>query len=203
LPNCVVSDVFFTCTTDSTAKFDIPRIVFNWVSFFSMCVAGCVRLYKSYENVSSNSESFVIPNLPGEIKMTRTQVADYLKIGNWLERLTKFREAEEKNYEVVFTNFYELEKDYADYFRKEYKKYRGKEASIDEHQWQNWLDTKEANLVVYVFFGSAVNFPDSHLREIALGLEASGKPFIWVVKKSKKDGEEWLAEGFKRRIEGN
>ncbi|OIV89269.1 hypothetical protein TanjilG_23881 [Lupinus angustifolius] len=220
-PNCVVSDTFFTWTNDSSAKFNIPRIVFYGVSFFSMCATECVRLYKPYENVSSDSESFVIPSLPGEIKMTRTQVADYLKIGDWLERLTKFREVEEKSYGVVFNSFYELEKDYADYYRKvigrrawhigplslcnidkEQKKYRGKEASIDEHEWQNWLDTKEANSVVYVSFGSIVNFPDSHLREIALGLEASGQPFIWAVKKSKKDGEEWLPGGFEKRIEG-
>ncbi|OIV89694.1 hypothetical protein TanjilG_07170 [Lupinus angustifolius] len=31
---------------------------------------------------------------------------------------------------------------------------------------------------------------------------ASGQPFIWVVKKSKKDGEEWLPGGFEKRIEG-
>ncbi|OIV89268.1 hypothetical protein TanjilG_23880 [Lupinus angustifolius] len=220
-PDCVVSDMFFTWTTVSSAKFDIPRIVFYGFSFFAMCAYECVRLYKPYENVSSDSESFVIPSLPGEIKMTRTQVADYLKVSVWLDSLTKFREVEEKSYGVVFNSFYELEKDYADYYRKvigrrawhigplslcnidkEQKKYRGKEASIDEHEWQNWLDRKEANSVVYVSFGTVVNFPDSHLKEIALGLEASGQPFIWVVKKSKNDGEEWLPEGFEKRIEG-
>ncbi|CAL0331305.1 unnamed protein product [Lupinus luteus] len=220
-PDCVVSDMFFTWTTDSTAKFGIPRIVFYGFSFFSMCAYECVTLYKPYENVSSDSESFVITNLPGEIKMTRIQLVEYLNIGVWVERLIKLRESEEKSYGVVVNSFYELEKDYADYYRKvigrrawhigplslcnndkEEKKYRGKEASIDEHEWQKWLDTKEANSVVYVSFGSVVNFPDSHLREIALGLEASGQQFIWVVKKSKKDGEEWLPEGFEKRIEG-
>ncbi|OIW21150.1 hypothetical protein TanjilG_29896 [Lupinus angustifolius] len=221
-PDCVVSDMFFTWTTDSTSKFDIPRIVFYGFSFFAMCAYECVRLYKPYENVSSDSESFVIPNLPSDIKMTRIQLIEYLNIGGWVERLTKFRESEEKSYGVVVNSFYELEKDYVDYFRKimgrrawhigplslcnndkEQIKYRGKQASIDDNEWKKWLDTKEANSVVYVSFGSVVNFPDSHLREITLGLEASGQQFIWVVKKSKKDGEEWLPEGFEKRIEGN
>ncbi|KAE9607290.1 hypothetical protein Lal_00025983 [Lupinus albus] len=220
-PDCVVSDMFFTWTPDSTAKFDIPRIVFYGFNFFAMCAYECVRLYKPYENVSSDSELFVIPNLPGEIKMTRMQVAEYLNIGNWLETLTKFRESEEKSYGVIVNSFYELEKDYADYYTKvigrrawsigplslsnngkEQSKYRGKEASIDEHEWKKWLDTKEANSVVYVSFGSIAEFSDSHMKEIAMGLEASGKSFIWVVKKSKKDGDAWLPEGFEKRIEG-
>ncbi|KAJ7969193.1 Glycosyltransferase [Quillaja saponaria] len=41
--------------------------------------------------------------------------------------------------------------------------------------------------------------------EIALGLEASGKQFIWVVKKRKRneqEKEEWLPEGFEKITEG-
>ncbi|KAJ7969199.1 Glycosyltransferase [Quillaja saponaria] len=41
--------------------------------------------------------------------------------------------------------------------------------------------------------------------EIALGLEAFGKQFIWVVKKSKRneqEKEEWLPEGFEKIMEG-
>ncbi|CAL0331308.1 unnamed protein product [Lupinus luteus] len=220
-PDCVVSDMFFTWTTDSSAKFDIPRIVFHGISLFSMCASICMAIYKPYENVSSDSESFVVPNLPGEIKMTRIQVMDYFKIAEWVERMKKIGESEQKSYGVLVNSFYELERDYADYYRKvfgkrawqigplslcnndkEEKIYRGKESSIDEHEWRKWLDTKEANSVVYVSFGSIVKFSDSQLREIAIGLEASGQQFIWVVKKSKKDGEEWLPEGFEKRIEG-
>ncbi|OIV94300.1 hypothetical protein TanjilG_19306 [Lupinus angustifolius] len=220
-PDCVVSDMFFTWTSDSSAKFNIPRIVFHGISLFSMCVSICMAIYKPYENVSSDSESFVVPNLPGEIKMTRIQVMDYFKIAEWIERMKKIGESEEKSYGILVNSFYELERDYIDYFRKvlgkrawqigplslcnideEQKKYRGKEVSIDEHEWQKWLDTKETNSVVYVSFGSVVKFSDSQLREIAIGLEASGQQFIWVVKKSKNDGEEWLPEGFEKKIEG-
>ncbi|CAB4320867.1 unnamed protein product [Prunus armeniaca] len=46
------------------------------------------------------------------------------------------------------------------------------------------------------------NFSDPQLLEIALGLEAYGQEFIWVVKKEKKEKEEWLPEGFEQRMEG-
>uniref|UniRef100_A0A2N9FN76 Uncharacterized protein n=1 Tax=Fagus sylvatica TaxID=28930 RepID=A0A2N9FN76_FAGSY len=42
------------------------------------------------------------------------------------------------------------------------------------------------------------------LKEIAIGLEGSEQHFIWVVKKEKNDegNEEWLPEGFEKRVEG-
>jgi hypothetical protein len=46
------------------------------------------------------------------------------------------------------------------------------------------------------------NFSNTQLREIAMGLEASGKDFIWVVRRSKEDKEEWLPEGFEKKMEG-
>ena len=123
---------------------------------------------------------------------------------------------------MVVNSFYELEKDYADHYRnvhgrkawhigplslcnrnKEEKIYRGKEASIDEHECLKWLDTQTTNSVVYVCFGSAVKFSNSQLLEIAMGLEASGQQFIWVVRKSiQEKGEKWLPEGFEKRMEG-
>lgn len=124
----------------------------------------------------------------------------------------------------MVNSFYELEKVYADHFREvlgrkawhigplslcnkdiEEKANRGKEATIDEQECLKWLDTKKPNSVVYLCFGSAANFPDSQLRDIAMGLEASQQQFIWVVRKSKlKDGEEgerWLPEGFEGKNE--
>jgi hypothetical protein len=39
--------------------------------------------------------------------------------------------------------------------------------------------------------------------QIVIALEASGQQFIWVVRKDKKarDKEEWLPEGFEKRME--
>ncbi|TKY59058.1 Scopoletin glucosyltransferase [Spatholobus suberectus] len=223
-PNCVVADVFFPWATDSAAKFGIPRLVFHGTSFFSLCATEAMRLYEPYNNTSSDSELFVIPNFPGEIKMTRLQVGNFFRKDDvehkrfWKE----VKESEVRSYGVVVNSFCELEKDYADHYGKELgkkawpigplslcnrdkeeKTYRGKEASIDEHECIKWLDTKITNSVVYVCFGSMAKFPDSQLREIAEGLEASGQQFIWVVGKRKEDREEWLPdEGFEKRMEG-
>ncbi|KAJ6948944.1 hypothetical protein NC651_003066 [Populus alba x Populus x berolinensis] len=76
---------------------------------------------------------------------------------------------------------------------------RGSTASIGKHECLRWLDLKEPNSVLYICFGSLLEFPAAQLREIALALEASGQNFIWVVRKGE---EEWLPEGFERRMEG-
>ncbi|XP_061367899.1 scopoletin glucosyltransferase-like [Gastrolobium bilobum] len=223
-PDCLVADLMFSWTTDSAAKFEIPRIVFHGISFFALCAIECMRLYMPYNKVCSDSESFVIPNLPGEIKMTRNQLPDFLVVHESINMTSFFeesRESEARSYGVIVNSFYELEQVYADYYRNvlgrkawhigplslsnidtEEKAHRGKEASIDEHEWLKWLENKKPNSVVYVCFGSVTNFPDSQLREIAMGLEASGQQFIWVVRKSKEDEKEWLLEGFEKRMEG-
>ncbi|KAK7319902.1 hypothetical protein RJT34_04630 [Clitoria ternatea] len=221
-PNCVVADVFFPWATNSTAKFGIPRLIFHGCSFFSLCANEVMRLHEPYNNTSSDSELFVLPDLPGEIKMTRLQVANFSKNGTEVDKFwEEVRESEATSYGVVVNSFYELEPAYADYYRnvlgrrawhigplslcnreKEQKAYRGKEASIDEHECLKWLDMKNVNSVVYVCFGSMASFPGSQLGEIAMGLEASKQQFIWVISKGKEDGEEWLPEGFEKRMEG-
>ncbi|KAK7362599.1 hypothetical protein VNO77_04716 [Canavalia gladiata] len=222
-PNCVVADAFFPWVTDSTAKFGIPRLVFHGISLFSSCATVIMSLYQPYNNTSDDSELFVIPNLPGEIKMTRLQVQDFvMKDDLDFNRFWKeIKESEVNCYGVVVNSFYELEKVYADCYNKvlgrrqwcigplslckrnmEEITYRGKEVCIDEHECLKWLDKKEVNSVVYVSFGSMVDLPNSQLLEIASGLEVSKQQFIWVVGKRKEEGEEWLPEGFEKRIEG-
>jgi len=223
-PDCVVSDMFYPWTIDSAAKFGIPRLVFHGTCFFSLCAEECMRLYEPLKNVSSDSETFVISNLPGEIKMTKSQIPP-IKISKEFEGVSRLlqeaKKAELKSFGVVVNSFYELENAYADYYRKvlgrkawhigplslcnkdtEEKANRGREDSIDHHECLKWLDMKKPNSVVYICFGSMTNFLNSQLKEIAIGLEASGKFFIWVVKRSKEDREEWLPEGFEKRMEG-
>ncbi|KAA8545845.1 hypothetical protein F0562_020704 [Nyssa sinensis] len=192
-PNCLVADMLFPWATDVAAKFGIPRLVFHGTSFFALCAWESMRLYKPHNKVSSDSEPFIVPHLPHEIKLTRMQVTPHE------------REA------------------YADHYRKvlgrkawhigpvslcnkevEDKAQRGKETSIDEHQCLKWLDSKEPNSVLYVCFGSIANLTAAQLYEMAVGLEASGQQFIWVVRKgeNEEENENWLPEGYEERMKG-
>ncbi|KAG5062726.1 hypothetical protein JHK85_003909 [Glycine max] len=81
---------------------------------------------------------------------------------------------------------------------------KGNEVSGDEDELLlKWRDTKKENSVVYVCYGTMTNFPDSQLREIAIGLEASGHQFLWIVRRNKQeDDKEWFLEGFEKRMKG-
>ncbi|PRQ24843.1 putative flavonol 3-O-glucosyltransferase [Rosa chinensis] len=210
--HCLVADVVFHWAIDVAAKFGIPKLVFHGADFFPRCV-------------SSYLESFVIPNLPHEIKSTRNQVLAFLNVDSKTElsKLVKASmEVDERSFGILVNSFYELEPEYANHYRKvfgrkswhigpvslcnkaeEDKSARGEEGSADGvHECFDWLNTKEPNSVVYICFGSLTNFSDDQLVEIALALESSHQQFIWVVKKEKNDKGEWLPdEEFEQRLE--
>ncbi|EOX98312.1 UDP-glycosyltransferase 73B4, putative [Theobroma cacao] len=225
-PDCLVADMFFPWATDAANKFGIPRLVFHGTSFFSLCASESMRLYEPHKKVQSDSEPFVVPNLPGDIKLTKKQLPDYMKQDaetDFTKMVKASKESELRSYGVVVNSFYELEDTYADCYRNilgrkawhigpvslcnratEDKAERGKKSAIDEHECLKWLDSKEPNSVVYICFGSMANFTSAQLKEIAMALEASEQQFIWVVRKQKNNEEEedWLPEGFEKRMEG-
>ncbi|OMO74051.1 UDP-glucuronosyl/UDP-glucosyltransferase [Corchorus capsularis] len=227
-PDCLVADMFFPWATDAANKFGIPRLVFHGTCFFSLCAAEFIRLYEPHKEVESDSEPFLVPKLPGDIKMTKSQLPDFMKIAeqnDFKKLVIASRESEVTSYGVIVNSFYELEGTYADCYRNvlgrkawnvgpvslcnraaEDKAERsGKKSAIDQHECLKWLDSKKPNSVIYVCFGSRANFTSAQLKEIAMALEASEQQFVWVVSKQKnteEEEEDWLPEGFEKRMEG-
>ncbi|TYK06763.1 scopoletin glucosyltransferase-like [Cucumis melo var. makuwa] len=228
-PHCIIADMFFPWANDVAAKLGIPRLNFHGSCFFSFCASEFVRIHQPYNHVSSETEPFLIPCLPRDITFTKMKLPEFMRenVKNYLsEFIEKAIESESKCYGVVMNSFYELEAEYADGYRNvfgrkawhigplslcnketEEKAWRGNESSINEQECLKWLDSKKSNSVVYVCFGSIANFNFEQLKEIASGLEACGKNFIWVVRKVKgeeekgEDHEEWLPKGFEQRGE--
>lgn len=223
-PDCLVADTFFPWAVDSASKFGIHSLVFHSTGFFSLCTTAIITEHKPHEKVSSDSEPFLLPGLPGDIHFTRNQLPEFLKSKDetdFIKILRDSRKAEEKSYGVVFNSFHELEPDYVDYYKNVLgrrrvwcvgplslnigdKTWRGKQGSIDENQCLKWLDLKKPNSVVYICFGSVADFKSDQLMEIAMGLEASGQDFIWVVRKNGREEKEdcWLPQQFEKRMEG-
>ncbi|XP_038887293.1 scopoletin glucosyltransferase-like isoform X2 [Benincasa hispida] len=204
-PHCILADAFFPWANDVAAKFGIPRLNFN--------------------------EPFLIPYLPGEIAFTKMKLSQLVRENvknDVTDFLKRAQESGSASYGVVMNSFYELESEYVDCFRNvlgrkawhigplslcnkvtEEKAQRGNGSTIDEHECLKWLDAKKPNSVVYVCFGSMTKFNSDQLKEIASGLEASEKNFIWVVRKVKREEEEeeeedqdWSLEEFEQRMEG-
>ncbi|CAN6285701.1 unnamed protein product [Urochloa humidicola] len=79
---------------------------------------------------------------------------------------------------------------------------------VSEDACIKFLDTKPPASVLYVSFGSQNTIPAAQMMELARGLEASGRPFIWSVRPPAEfDGDEefraeWLPDGFEERAAG-
>ncbi|KAL7101006.1 hypothetical protein ACP275_08G030200 [Erythranthe tilingii] len=66
-----------------------------------------------------------------------------------------------------------------------------------------WLDQQPVDSVIYVAFGSFTFFDHTQFEELALGLELTNRPFLWVVRHDVKDGNtgsKHYPEGFADRV---
>ncbi|KAK6155019.1 hypothetical protein DH2020_009267 [Rehmannia glutinosa] len=65
-----------------------------------------------------------------------------------------------------------------------------------------WLDQQPINSVIYVAFGSLTVFDQTQFEELALGLELTNRPFLWVVRQDiTTDIDEAYPKGFKDRVQ--
>jgi len=79
--------------------------------------------------------------------------------------------------------------------------------AVEDNQCLKWLDRQPASSVLFVAFGSEGTLSDDQVRELALGLEASGQRFIWALRGSvpiqpttaEADISHLLPEGFESR----
>ncbi|XVF76342.1 hypothetical protein PTKIN_Ptkin13bG0258800 [Pterospermum kingtungense] len=226
-PSCIVTDKNIPWVADTASKFQIPRILFDGTSCFThICNHGLYKSKVVYEHLSC-SEPFVIPGLPDRIEFTKAQLPGSFNPSSNKD-LIAFRQtvkdSEAGAFGVLFNSFEELETEYVKAYREATgfkvwcigpvslsnkesldKAERGRTPSIDENQCMKWLDSHAPSSVIYVCFGSLNRIPSSQLIEIAMALEASNRPFIWVLREGyKREGmEKWLEkEGYEERVKG-
>ncbi|KAM7469838.1 hypothetical protein LguiA_008021 [Lonicera macranthoides] len=210
-PDCLVADMFFPWATHAASRFGIPRLVFHETSFFATCAWEIMRMYKPFKDVELDSEPFVLPTIPHEIKLLQTQIPQHEREENnndFIELLNQVRGSDLESYGVIVNSFFELEPDYANHYINVLKRkawhigplslcnkeienttMRGKKAATDEHECVKWLDSQKPNSVIYVCFGTVANISVAQLYEVTMGLEASNQPFIWVVRRSINEDE--------------
>ncbi|GMP84847.1 hypothetical protein CsSME_00038217 [Camellia sinensis var. sinensis] len=173
--------------------------------------------YKALEE----SKYFVVPGLPDRIELAKAQLLASTNPSIWgLNNIrAKIREAEISTYGIVANIFEELGSGHVKEYQKATgnkvwcigpvslcnedkldKAERGNESALDAHHCLNWLDSQQPRTVVYVCLGSLSHQALSKMIEIGLGLEASNKAFIWVIRDKVEELEKWnLEDGFKER----
>ncbi|KAE8727927.1 hypothetical protein F3Y22_tig00005154pilonHSYRG00066 [Hibiscus syriacus] len=227
-PDCLVSDSLLTWTLDIANEFGIPRLAFNGSGFFNLCLSETLSHYQPHKRITSETETFVVPGLPDEVKLTRSQLPDIVKNRNHFSELfDKLKESERKSFGMLMNSFYELEPAYADHCRNvlgikawhvgpvslfnrdiDDKVERGEKTSVSKHDCLHWLNGKKPRSVIYICFGSLTRFNKNQTVEIANALQASDHSFIWVVGKAIKtsndeEQELWLPQEFEEKVKEN
>ncbi|CAN0926213.1 UDP-glycosyltransferase 73C9 [Linum grandiflorum] len=225
-PSCIIASQAMHWTTEIAAKLKIPRLIFDGTSCFTLSCSHNLQVSKVYEDVPE-SERFVVPGLPHRVEFTRAQLSGLFNPGahlNVSEIREKITESVDKAYGVVLNSFEELEPEYVTECRKirgerkiwcvgpaslcntddSDKAERGnKLPSSDERNCLKWLDSWPDKSVIYACLGSLNRITPSQSAELALGLESTNRPFVWVIRGGykKEEIEIWISKsGFESRV---
>lgn len=222
-PSCIISDMCFPYASSIASRLQIPIIGFHGLGCFCISALYNLNTSKILDSVKSDSEYFVIPNLPNKVEFTKAQVPDAAPKEKFKDLSEKCGAADLALYGVIINTFEELEPEYIKDYRKvkervwcfgplslcnkneDDKAQRGNKSTVDDHQCLTWLDSQAPRSVIYACFGSINNVPPPQMIELGLALEASNRPFIWVIRNWKRlnELEKWISEdGFEERIKG-
>nr|XP_043612238.1 UDP-glycosyltransferase 73E1-like [Erigeron canadensis] len=223
-PSCIISDGSFPWTNDVAKRLNIPRVVFYGPGCFAFLCVHIVTNTNILDEIDSNSEYFVMPGLPDRIEVTKPQASTWGR-GDSKETTDLFDrmlEAEKTCSGIVVNSFEELEPRYVEEFTKvkdkkvwcigpvslcnksfEDKAERGNKVAKDGYDCLNWLDSRDPESVVYVCLGSLSYCSTEQAIELGLGLELSRIPFIWFIRNTSDEFEQWLLEEkYEERIKG-
>lgn len=221
-PCCLISDRYLPWTINISRKFQIPRLAFDGTSCFSFMCSYNIYKSKIHENVLSETESFIVPDLPDRFELTKAQLpgslnpGQYSSSGLWEEIVS----ADQASYGLIFNTFEELESGYIEKFRQlvkekvwcvgpvslcnkdniEKAERSSNKSAIEGDHYQKWLDSRPENSVVYVCLGTLSVVPIVQLIELGLALEESNRGFIWVIREAQTSDElEKFLNGFSER----
>nr|CAB3461057.1 unnamed protein product [Digitaria exilis] len=172
LPDAIITDVHFIWNVDVAADLRVSCVMFHVIDTFS--TLAITNLLSGGVHDASGSE-VTVPGFPSpDIRVPITELPEFLRSG-------------------------EIIPPHLPCWALSLSSLSSAGASIDnDSQCIRWLDTKPTQSVVYLCFGSLTHVSEVQLRELALGLEASGKFFLWVVR-----ANAWTPpEGWKERVGG-
>ncbi|CAL5051752.1 unnamed protein product [Urochloa decumbens] len=211
-PTCVVADFCHPWARELAANLGVPRLTFFSMCAFCLLCQHNVERFEAYAGVADDNELVVVPGLEKRFVVSRAQAPGFFRGTPGFEKFGDDVEEVLTQADGIVTNsFLEMEPEYvAGYAAARNMKVwtvgpvslyhhrraattvaaRGNTAAIAADECLRWLDGKEPSSVVYVSFGSIAHAAAKQVVELGLGLEASGHPFIWVVKNADRHGDD-------------
>lgn len=220
LPLFLIADNFVPWAHDLARKFGLPSAAFVTNSISGMSVMSSASKLVSLgllplKTVDGSSKFMgepincipgVPPLLPSELPVSlRTSSLSSYRLQYAIHQYDQARKAAA----IIVNSVYEIEKSALDNIEYNVPVYpigptvildgesasaKELEASLcrEERDCLLWLDKQAPASVLYVSFGSMASMDFDQLGELALGLEASLQPFLWVIRP--ESSESWVSD---------
>ncbi|XP_031258010.1 UDP-glycosyltransferase 92A1-like [Pistacia vera] len=226
-PLCIIADIFFGWTAGVAQEFNVFHAIFSGAGGFGL--ACYYSVWRNLPHKKGESEDFLLPDFEEAGKIQKTQLALSMLQADGSDPWSLFQGGNLPEYVnsngILFNTVEEFDKLGLKYFNRKLNRPvwaigpillsldnraqagKDKESGISSEFCKEWLDSKPEKSVLYISFGSMNVISLSHMKELAMALEASEKNFIWVVRppigfdiNSEFRGQEWLPEGFEERV---
>nr|POE82639.1 udp-glycosyltransferase 92a1 [Quercus suber] len=228
-PMCIISDMFLGWTIKVANELGIYHAVFIAGAGYSMAIYFSLSL--NVHQFQTDDQEFLLPDFPEASKIQQSQLGNDLRLTDsnnalWLFRTRQFSHCFCSD--AILLNTMEGLGDIGvQYFKRKMggkpvwmigpacssmkndaynQEERSEKLSSKTESCCEWLDLHPPASILYVSFGSYGTILPSQMMELALGLEASNKAFIWVIRPpfgfnpTEDFTVEWLPDGFKERI---
>ncbi|XP_051210620.1 scopoletin glucosyltransferase-like [Lolium perenne] len=213
-PDALVTDVHFAWNVGIAGDLGVPCVTFKVTGAFSSIAMRHLALLADVAN--ADPDVAVVPRFPGPpVRIPRTELPEFLRKKQEVDysKTNTFYAAQAACFGVAANTLPDLERPYCDvhiseghvkraYFIGPVSLQPPSSSPADTGSGEpsqrciDWLDLKPDRSVVYLCFGSFAPVSDAQLQELALGLEASGESFVWVVR-----SKTWTAPvGWEERV---
>ncbi|KAI5059833.1 hypothetical protein GOP47_0026152 [Adiantum capillus-veneris] len=224
-PTCLIGDSFSPWTLEVTQRAGIPRIEL-WTSnamgllmVFNLEVLYSDGIFpeKGSPTQWKSKTPLMLTHIPGLPPFSSELVPQDLRFADSSNQFVQFflevASCVKSSERVLINSLLELEPDAFKSFEAHgISSYaigplRTQMKTEDNAQTEclSWLNLQAESSVIYVAFGSLAKLSVEEIQELAVGLEASGSPFLWVIREDAVTMEELpqvLPEGFLERTRG-
>ncbi|KAF8402209.1 hypothetical protein HHK36_013161 [Tetracentron sinense] len=213
-PLCIISDVFLGWAVDVAKSVGTSHVSFTTGGNFG--TAAYFSLWLNLPHRSTDSDEFTLPGFPDSRRFHRSQLHPFLRAADGTDPWSRFFQKQIPlslgSNAMLCNTVEEIEPLGLELLRKNtslpvwaigpllppsflrsssgsnisYSRV-GKEPSIAPERCIQWLDFHPLASVLYISFGCQNTISASQMMELAMGVEASGKPFylghkasIWV-----------------------
>ncbi|KAJ6866734.1 hypothetical protein NC652_038084 [Populus alba x Populus x berolinensis] len=204
-PLCIISDVFLGWATEVASSLGTVNVTFATSGAYGTLASSSLWLNLPHRG-RSDSDEFHLPGFPDSCRFHINQLHHFLRNADGTDSWSKFFQSQfslsMQSFGWLCNTAEEFEPAGLEWLRNFVKlpvwaigpristRRAGKKLEISIEKCMEWLESHSPASVLYISFGSQNRTSPSQMMELAIGLEESAKPFIWLRASVRDEGED-------------